>query len=923
MMDRYRFARELLNADSEQRADLLRGYADLCDSEIGKHFQEVCYEVWTSEPTKVSEIVEILEEILASSGDEGLVPYVEWTRGIEHLVGGRLEDCLAILERSESSFKALGRNLDAAKTRPAKIYALALLGRYDEAVECGIAAREVFLAEDDLYSAGKIEHNIGNLFWRRDRYQESEPFLASSHDRFSRIGDQRQLAMVENCQAFVKALQNEFVDAEEIYSRAIERTRANGLTVTQAEIEVGLSNLYLFQGRLDNALKFLESARKKYDLLGMPIQSANCLLEIADIYVELNLLPEAAGFYLEVESDFAELGMQAELARSLISHARVAFLMGETERSLEYLERAKAACESEGNRISGASVRLLRAQILLQRGEPGTAETEAKEALNIFANGGNFRQELTARWLCGEIAAKNDRIPEAIGIHEETLECAKGQSRQVEYLCLVSLGVLTGREEFFLEAVEQAEGSRAELGAKEFRRAFFSDKLVPFNELTKIRLSQGRTADAFLWHERSRSRSLFESIEADPGARLHNGKLDKLGRRLNWFYNRINRQDESGLAARNEILDLRKQAEKIEREYAETSRRLEVAGELPTQGPTTVDPDDLREHLRDTALIEFVRLDSKFSAFVITEDDLQFIDLGAEEEAVRREVAQILFQIKTARFADRLSDASRATACSRMLRHSQNVFQMLMAPIKEIVGSRRLKIVPSDVLFYLPFQALHNGERFLVETNEISYAPSASIFKVLASRDPVSFENGLLIGVTGKSTPRVSEEIEKLGKLFGNSVLLRDDEATFANVSEGLKGAHFVHFACHGHFRPDSPEFSALSLFEENLAVKDIQRLQFENKFVTLSACETGLNRIVPGEELAGLTEGFISAGASALLLSLWSVNDEATLRLMENFYSVVGEGVDPSKALQRAQLASLYEDLPPYFWAPFVLIGR
>src|SRR5664279_1320124 len=116
-----------------------------------------------------------------------------------------------------------------------------MLGRYDEAVKVGERALKTHLEHDDLYSAGKIEHNIGNLYWRRDLYREAEPYLESARLRFVEIDDQRQIAMVENCQAFVKTLQNRFRDAEAIYKRALERAEAGDLKITEAEIETGLS----------------------------------------------------------------------------------------------------------------------------------------------------------------------------------------------------------------------------------------------------------------------------------------------------------------------------------------------------------------------------------------------------------------------------------------------------------------------------------------------------------------------------------------------------------------------------------------------------------------------------------------------------------------------------------------------------------
>ena len=89
-----------------------------------------------------------------------------------------------------------------------------------------------------------------------------------------------------------------------------------------------------------------------------------------------------------------------------------------------------------------------------------------------------------------------------------------------------------------------------------------------------------------------------------------------------------------------------------------------------------------------------------------------------------------------------------------------------------------------------------------------------------------------------------------------------------------------LHLACHGKFRLDNPDFSALNLFAENLTVRDARNLPLQNKLVVLSACETGLNKIVSGEELFGLTRGFLQAGASALVSSLLGRSTTARRRI-------------------------------------------
>jgi CHAT domain-containing protein len=937
-MNRNRLAQKLIESRLAERKTLLERHATLCDVELAKALQNICYEVWTSAPQKISVIVSTLRLLNKSCPDAEIKAGIEWTKAIESLVGGELEICLRWLDKSEKSFNVLGKTHAAATTQISKLYALALLGRYDEAVACGLRAREVFLAHSDMLSAGKIEHNIGNLYWRRDFYREAEPFLASAHRRFQQAKDQRQLAMVENSQAFVKALQNDFRAAEDIYGRALKRAKNNSLTVTEAEIQTGLSNLFLFQGKFDRALDFMERSRRRYEQLSMPHQSAACELEIADIYLELNLLAEARELYERAAENLAALGMQAELARASLNHARALLFSGEREKSLAWLDRAEKLFQAEGNQISIANAYLLKTRIYLRENDWQNAESYADNARRIFVEGANRRGEITARWLLGEIYLAMNDLPRSRRTIEETLTVARENFSPVEYFCLTSLGIIARRENnfraaenYFLQAVELTENTRALLAAEEFRTAFAADKLLPYYELVKLKLKQSDVSEALRWLERSRSRVLFEMIggdssspkSTDPEESALFAKYKTLRDELNWFYSRLNRDSASGLEARREKADLRRATIVREKELAEISRRLEIGGNRVFGQLNELDIASLQSRLRDTTLIEYFAFESRIAAFVLTESELRIYENLADVRVVEEELRQFLFQIKTGRFIEKLNADNRRTAVSRAISHSRKLHSLLVAPIAEHQKNSRLTIVPFGALHYLPFQSLHDGERFLVEKYEISYAPSAAILNIALQRKPVGAKSALLVGIADRFAPAVKTEIKRVGDLFEHSAALVNRRATLKNLKAMCGEFDIVHLACHGKFRPDNPLFSALEMAGENLTAAEARGLDLADKLIVLSACETGLNRVEDGEELLGLTRGFWAAGATSLVLSLWTVNDATTQKLMVDFYINLRGGSQPAQALRQAQISILRENPHPFFWSPFVSCGH
>jgi CHAT domain-containing protein len=134
-----------------------------------------------------------------------------------------------------------------------------------------------------------------------------------------------------------------------------------------------------------------------------------------------------------------------------------------------------------------------------------------------------------------------------------------------------------------------------------------------------------------------------------------------------------------------------------------------------------------------------------------------------------------------------------------------------------------------------------------------------------------------------------------------------------------------LHIAAHGQHRLDQPDLSYIQLADGQFYADDLFQHDLSYELVTLSACETGQAHVSGGDELIGLGRGFLYSGAGALILSLWQVADDTTLRLMELLYKALDNGLSKAAALGSAQKAMLQESpsLHPAFWGGFELIGN
>jgi CHAT domain-containing protein/tetratricopeptide (TPR) repeat protein len=762
-----------------------------------------------------------------------------------------------------------------------------------------------------------------------------------ARERFVILNNQAQLAIINNCLANTHALLHKFDSAEALYHEAVQQAETAGLYVTLAEIEGNIGNFTLLQGRYNLALDYLERARRRYASLAMPHQSAIAEQEIADAYLELNLAPEAAEIYERVAPKFAALGMRAEEARALAFHARAAIILGEIDKAHTLLGKAAALYVVEGNDAGVALVNLTEAQLYYSQQNCAAAYESTIKAEPAFAAAGATRRLMFARWLRGEAARCQGAADEAFGVLKGLLNEPESERQpDIAARCLTSLGLLASAagdqdsaERSFKNSVELIEALRAPLPAEEFRAAFFSDKLVPYNELVRLSLDQGRVSEALTFVESGRSRALADTLlgnlnpQLRPQDEFEAGLLRESGalrEELNYLYNQVNRPLGEVMDNQSDTTTLHREIRQREDKLLEITRQLQHRSKQTTASVESFALAELQNDLATgTALVEYTTLDEELIAFVVTDEDVNVVRALGTESDIADEVAQVRFQIDTLRFGARNIRKHLPTLTDRVRKHLQTLHDHLLHPIEPLIGGRRLVIAPHRTLHYLPFQALHDGETYLIERREVSYVPSALVLQQCLSRPKRKLDNALLLGVADQHIPHVREEINAVSRIIPTALPLLDEDATVEALRKHAPNVDVLHLACHGQFRADNPLFSSLRLSDGWFTVRDAYDLGLKSPLVILSACETGLNAVAPGEELIGLARGFFSAGAPTILLSLWTVDDEATADLMASFYTDLARTNSPATALRSAQRKILREKPHPFFWSPFAVFGR
>lgn len=943
-MTHERLAEKLVSAaDAAERKKLLEQNKKQANETLAAVLKEICYAAWTSEPVKAQSAALALKSLSEFNPTDEIKAFSFWVCGIARITEGRLASAVQNLDKAARVFLKITREYESAQTQVAKLYPLAVLGRYEEAMETGAQALKIFERYGDELAAGKIEKNLGNIVSRHELHSKAERFYLAAQKRFTKLKNSEELTMVEHGLAITYSALNDFRRAERFYLRALNRARAAKMFVTEAEIEASIGNLAVFRGQFDRALKFLELSRRKYETLKMPHQTAVAELEIADVYLELNLADEAFSIYERVADRLRELKMLGEEARARANFGRAAVLKNEMATARAELEKSARLYVLEKNKVGAAAVKLTEANLELGLGNYRAVLRRAEEAEDFLRYSENTRYRLDARLLEAEALRNTGDGATAKSmlarIYDDATKLEQPNTAQAAQIALGKIAFqekdYRRAERYFTRAIRTIESLRSPLPAEEFRIAFLANKLAPYENLAKIYLAEQKYKRAFAAIERSRARALAESLDGANGAARGGGenkfspelskRLNDLREELNWFYSRLTRAFET------EIETLQTEARRREKEIADVMRQIESTrgrgGDAAGEKFSASDAARFKQLQNllgnERALVEFVNFDGAISAFVITDKKINYVaDLAREPEIVAF-LEGLQFQFDAMRYGA----ASLGAAVEELKRRAdfylERLNEKLLAPLAAFYKNRNLVIVPVGALHYVPFHALYDGAAYQIRRREISYAPSATVWRLLASKPIRKLGNALLLGYADERIPLVNAEIEALHRIFRQSKKFTGERATFAAYTKNAAQFDVLHFACHGNFRPENPLFSSLQLADGWITVRDICSQTLRAELVTLSACETGLNKIFAGDEILGLARGFLSAGASSLVLSLWTVNDEAATVLMKNFYAELKTGKTAAEALRAAQIDFIERGLHPYFWSPFALIGR
>jgi CHAT domain-containing protein/tetratricopeptide (TPR) repeat protein len=834
---------------------------------------------------------------------------------------------------------------EAARTLSHSIHPLILSGEYDRAFAAAQKAQTLFTELGDHKRLASLENNFGNILHRQDRFEEALAHYESSYQALAKYEAWEHAAIALSNMAMCLISLNDFPRSLDCYQKARELCVKYGMPRLRDQADYNIAYLYYLRGQYSRAIDMLVATRRACEANGDAYHVALCYLDLSDIYLELNLTQEARESAHEGFLRFQKLGMGYEAAKTLANEAIAYGRQGETPHALKLLAKARKVFAREKNAVWPYLLDLYQALLLFREQRYPEARRLAQGAANFFEQAMLPGKAVVAYLLLARIALQFQDVAAAAKESESALaKVAAVEAPVLIYetnLLIAQTALRRGDKPAAYAALQEArrnlETIRTRLQREELKISFVRNRLEVYEALVALHFDndspQVPAEEAFGYVEAAKSRSMTETLfqtrknlPVNAGDSKQVQQIRDLRAELNWYYHRIELEQLRLEGTSRELIErLKEEARSRERRLTQTLRELPVQERESADFDTPVEFSlkDLQAAIpADTALVEYYSTGDRLIAAVVTPESIRIEPL-TQFAQVSESLHLLRFQLSKFRAGPVFTQPFQEILLRTTNAHLEDLYRQVIEPLRGGLKAKHLVLVPHGPMHFLPFHALRNGDEYLGDTYTVSYAPSATLFALCQQRVATAKYSSLVLGLPDERAPHIGTEAESVARLLPQSELYLGESATSEILRK--KGAEigFLHIATHGIYRQDNPMFSAIRLGDGYLNLYDLYQLRLSAKLVTLSGCATGMNFVAAGDELLGLQRGLFYAGATSLLLSLWDVHDRTTAELMEEFYSRYIETGDMAGSLQAAMRSLRRENPHPYYWAPFVVVGK
>jgi CHAT domain-containing protein len=767
---------------------------------------------------------------------------------------------------------------------------------------------------------------IANINRKTGNNQAALESYAAARAIAERIGDQTAQAIVVAGIGSIYFEMGDDPEALRYFQDAMKLFERNGKNWGAAEVRLQLGRVHHSMGDDKQAIEYLNDAVVSFRSLRMPLLESSTLRELGFVYDSVGDKDRALESYKSALQRRRASEDQRETAYLLSYIGHVYEELKDTTRSLQYYREALPLSQRSADPVAEALIHNNLAHLYGKLGNLADAKREVETALALI---------------------------------ESQRANVLSQDLRTSYFATVR-----STYEFYIDILMQLHKQNPGSG---FDRSAFA-------------VSERARARSFL--------ELLSEARAKVRDGVDPALLEKERELSDAINDKAQRQVELLMAKRNEEFDqICKELDNLVAELAQTRDKIREANPRAVIVPELLTLDEVQRRVLDddTVLLEYVLGDERSYVWVATRTSVLSFELAPRKEIETS--ARKLHELIASRqmiYGEPVSARTerQEKADLEIPLQTDLLSKLILGPLAGTLEKKRLLVVADGALQYVPFQMLTAPEtgNYLVQKYEIVNLPSASTLALLqsvaANRKPAVKSVAVLADpVFEVDDPRVASNIKSIKRprskdvqlamrdagVSPDGVQIRRLMASGAEADEIIAAApwhtafkavgfdanreivlgsqlanyRIIHFATHGLINSERPELSGivLSLFDSEgqpqngfLRLHDIYNLHLPADLVVLSACSTGLGKDVRGEGLIGLTRGFMYAGASGVIASLWKVDDDATAELMKHFYEgLFQKGMAPAAALRYAQLTLSQNKRweSPYYWAGFVIQGQ
>lgn len=904
---------------------------------LGWALKRAAQQCWHSEPARAHRAAAGVQALAAAFPAEAeLTALRHWTAGFAALVDGDMAEALVHLEGAAARLQAVDRPADAAQARLPMLMALSMLGRPDEAIALADALEAPLAAAGDELSAGKVALNRGSLLMRQDRYDEAAEGYRRASAHFAAAGDSTHAIMADIGLAGALTWRYRFQEAEAVVTAARRRAAAQGLHVLEALAAGEVGQLQLHNGRVAAALQAFEQAVQLLTGRAHPQRLLEAERARAEALLAVGLWPEAAAVCTRMIEAAEAMQAPVESAWSRLMRAQALGEAGDRPGAEADVGIAAEAFERLGNAVGTGRAQLLLARLAQAGGDNQRAHGLAGQAAALLQEAGLTRWRLDAQALqagaalaLGDTAGAQALLAEVAGAAADAPALAACAALRAE--ASAQAGDTEAARVHAGDALTRLEQLRRQVPVGDMRIASLRQAEAVSDLWVRLHDAPDQPAEALLAAmERGRSQALQDEL-AGGGSEASPAGVEPAGTRarLSWLQHQWNHALAAGEPDRARVDHLQRLVLEAE---AQQLRDERLRSATVTLGGTGVPPaeaaglpwDDVHAQLGlSRALVSFHLDGDSWRASVVWRGECR--TWRGQVPGLAGRLASLRLQMDAMRGPAAGQPRHAAQRLERVGRLLAGLHDDLVAPWRAAVdGATQLVLLPHRALHAVPFAALAApGHAPLGTVFELVQAPSLAAWMRCMHRPARPAGPAVVLGAGSAWLPGVAGEARAVAEVQGpGSRLLLDEEATLARWRAEAPAASVLHLACHARARPDNPAFSALQLADGALTLAEVSAAPLRAGLVVLSACDTMISRLAPGDEVLGLARGFLLAGARTVVATLWSVPDGSTAELMADLHAACAAGATPAAALRAARARLAARQAHPFSWAPFVAYG-